>query len=91
MVITSHHEDVDGPDLTLLFDVPPAVSRERLERAVGDGRELDKFEREREDFFVRVRDAYLARAKAEPGRIRLIDASGDQAQIRKLIEPHLKF
>ena len=62
------------PDLTLLFDVPPAVSRERLERAQSAGRELDKFERERADFFVRVRDVYLERAAREPDRFRVIDS-----------------
>ena len=34
------------PDLTLLFDVPPAVSRARLAKAQREGRALDKFERE---------------------------------------------
>ena len=35
-----------NPDLTLLFDVPGAVSRERLDRMSARGRALDKFERE---------------------------------------------
>ncbi len=75
------HDDC-RPDLTLLFDVPPAVSRERLERAVGDGRELDKFEREHDDFFVRVRDAYLARAAADPARFRIVDSTQTREQVR---------
>jgi dTMP kinase len=66
------HDDC-RPDLTILFDVPPAVSRERLERALAEGRELDKFEVEREDFFLRVRATYLARAAAEPARFRVVD------------------
>ena len=54
------------PDLTFLFDVPPAVSRARLDQARVGGRDLDKFEREEEAFFARVRAAYLDRATAWP-------------------------
>ena len=76
------------PDRSFLFDLPYDAARKRL---ASTGKALDRFEREDRAFFERVRDAYLARARAEPGRIRVIDASGDQAQIRKLIEPHLRF
>lgn len=75
------HDDC-RPDLTLLFDVPPEVSRERLERALAEGRELDKFEVEREDFFLRVRGAYLARAAAEPARFRIVDSAQPREQVR---------
>ena len=75
------HADCN-PDLTLLFDVPPEVSRERLERNERDGRVLDKFERERAGFFGRVRNAYLERARAEPHRFRVIDSSRDVALVR---------
>jgi dTMP kinase len=64
-----------NPDLTLLFDVPTAVSRERLTRAQEHGRELDKFEREAGAFFERVRNAYLELAQAEPARFRIVDSS----------------
>jgi dTMP kinase len=76
------------PDRTLLFDLPPTVSTQRL--AVS-GKALDRFEREDRAFFDRVRNAYLERARAEPGRVKVIDASGDQVQIRKIIAQHLKF
>ena len=71
-----------NPDLTLLFDVPSATSRERLDRMQARGRELDKFEREAKAFFERVRDAYLARAAAEPARFRVIDATRPSADVR---------
>ncbi len=74
------HDDC-RPDLTILFDVPPAVSRERLERALAEGRELDKFEVEREDFFLRVRATYLARAAAEPARFRVVDSAQSREQV----------
>ena len=44
------------PDLTYLFDVPPAISHARLKLAQSEGRELDKFENEASAFFERVRD-----------------------------------
>ncbi len=70
------------PDLTLLFDVSTAVSRERLTRAEANGRTLDKFEAERQDFFERVRAAYLDRAAAHPSRFRVIDSTRPIADVR---------
>jgi dTMP kinase len=70
------------PDLTILFDVPIAVSRERLERSQAKGRELDKFEREEHAFFERVRNVYLERANNEPGRFRVINAARPLAEVR---------
>jgi dTMP kinase len=76
------------PDRTLLFDCPYDVSRKRL---AASGKKLDRFEREEQAFFDRVRNAYLARAKAEPNRVRLIDASGDHESVRKALAKHLAF
>ena len=59
------------PDHTLLLDMPVA---DGLTRA-GARSEPDRFEQERHDFFERVRETYLARAKQEPDRIHVIDAS----------------
>jgi dTMP kinase len=59
------------PDMTLIFDVPVSVGRERL----SDGRPLDKFEKQQSQFFERVRAIYLARAAAEPARCRVIDST----------------
>lgn len=67
-----------GPDLTLLFDVAPEVAESRRAQA----RTADRFEQEQAAFFARVRAAYLERAKAEPGRIRVIDASHGIEPIR---------
>lgn len=71
-----------NPDLTLLFDVPSAVSRERLDRMAAKGRELDKFEREALAFFDRVRNAYLDRAAADPRRFRIVDAVRPLPEVR---------
>jgi dTMP kinase len=59
------------PALTVLFDVPPAVSKARLEGLKAP----DRFEREQQDFFARVRQGYLDLAQAEPGRFVVLDAS----------------
>ena len=75
------HNDCQ-PDLTILFDVPTTVSRERLERAQEGGRELDRFEREERAFFERVRDAYLARAAADPVRFRVVNAARPLSDVR---------
>lgn len=60
------------PDRTLLFDIDV---RQGLDRAGQRPRPADRFESEREDFYHRVRQTYLARAQAEPHRFRVIDAA----------------
>ena len=59
------------PDLTLLFDVPIEVARERLDAE----RTLDKFEQEQADFFAACRNEYLRRAAQFPDRIKVIDST----------------
>ena len=58
-------------DLTLYFDVPVTISRQRVQSA----RVADRFELEPDLFFERVRQAYLQRAKQFPERIRVVDGS----------------
>ncbi len=74
------------PQRTLVFDCPYEVAQERL---AASRRNLDRFEREDRAFFERVRGAYLARAKAEPARMRVIDATADIERIRAAITGHL--
>ncbi len=74
------------PDLTFLFDLPPEVAGERI--AV-QGRNLDRFEQERADFHVRVRQAYLERATAAPHRIQVINANQPLELIKKQVEESL--
>ena len=74
------------PDLTLLFDVPLEVARERLDAT----RTLDKFEREQEEFFARCRAEYLRRAAQFPQRFAVIDSTqsieATQDKIREALE-----
>jgi len=71
------------PDLTLIFDLDPAVAARRL---AGTGNAPDRFEREKADFFERVRNAYLRRAAADPCRVQVIDASQTPDEIRKELQ-----
>lgn len=58
------------PDLTLLLDIEVAAGMARA----GARSAPDRFEQEQHVFFERVRACYRARAEAEPGRFRVIDA-----------------
>jgi dTMP kinase len=69
------------PDRTLVFDCSFEISRKRLQ-----GKTLDRFEREDRAFFERVRAAYLERSRAEPQRIRVVDAGLPLPEIRKALE-----
>ena len=74
------------PDLTLLFDVPLEVARERLDAT----RTLDKFESEEAAFFQRCRNEYLRRARESSGRMVVIDSTrsidGVRAQLASALE-----
>lgn len=67
------------PDATFLFDIDPATA---AARQGARARQADKFEREAQDFHLRVRNHYLERARAHPGRIHVIDAAGTLEDVR---------
>jgi len=65
-----------APDRTLLLSLDPQVARARaFDRGAAAGEAPDRLEREGDEFFARIREAYLALAAAEPGRVRVLDAS----------------
>ncbi len=64
------HPDLKA-DLTLLFDLPVEISIERLSK----NRILDKFEKESESFFNRLRNVYLDIARQNPNRYKIINAN----------------
>lgn len=74
-------------DMTFIFDLPPEVG---LARVAARGEGHDRFEREKLDFFKRVREAYLQRAALAPERYAIIDASQSvqevQAQLAAVLE-----
>jgi dTMP kinase len=77
------------PDLTLLFDLDPAEGFRRIGR-----RRLDHFERQALAFHRRVRRGYLDIQRAEPKRVRLLDASRSPAEVgaevRRVIDELLR-
>ncbi len=72
------HADLQ-PDLTLIFDVPVEVARQRLANNVT----LDRFEQEQSDFFERVRAGYHKRVQQNPQRYAVIDAAQSLEQVQQ--------
>jgi dTMP kinase len=68
------------PDLTLLFDLNPAVGFRRI------GRRRDHFERLTLAFHRRVRRGYLEIQRAEPKRVRVIDAAATPSAIAAQVQ-----
>jgi dTMP kinase len=78
------------PDLTLVLDLPPAAG---LARGAARGGEETRFESKGPTFHARLREAFLAIARAEPRRCVVIDATGPEeavaAAVWKAVRPHL--
>lgn len=71
------------PDITLIFDLVPAVGLQRAQ--LRGGKAEDRYERKGADFHQRLREGFLAIAKAEPDRCKVIDASQSIAQVSEQI------
>lgn len=70
------------PDLTILLDVPPEVSRARLAaRQAATATQADRIEQAGEVFHRRLRDGFLELARAEPDRFAVIDSSGEREAV----------
>lgn len=65
------------PDITFVFDIDVETSMQRV------GAEKDRMESEGKEFFNKVRNGYLAIAKQEPERVKVIDATKTIEDIRK--------
>jgi dTMP kinase len=66
------------PDRTLLLELDPALGRTRQDHR---GEAPDRLEREADAFFAAIARAYAQLAAAEPGRIRILDASAPPEQV----------
>jgi dTMP kinase len=73
------------PDLTLWFDVEPAVAAARRARA----RASDRFEAEDLAFFERVRAGYKARMEQSPARFARIDSTLEKSAVQRQIDAAL--
>jgi dTMP kinase len=83
---TAVHPELE-PDCTLLFDLPAAAG---LARARGrSGSNADRFEAETVSFFEKARAGYLALAKAEPNRFRVVDALAPLAEVERAVSAAL--
>ncbi len=74
------------PDLTIILDAPVDVGRERA----GQRSAPDRIEQEKNDFFERVRSAYLDLANLHPERICTVDANQPLAQVQQQIKQQLQ-
>ena len=59
------------PDLTFVLDLPPEIGQQRQQKGRSH---RDRLDRESLETHEKVRAGYLAAAKAEPHRVKLIDA-----------------
>jgi dTMP kinase len=69
------------PDLTLLLDLPVETGLARAAKRS----EPDRFERQKLEFFQRVRQAYLEIARQQPARVKIVDASLELDQVQQQI------
>jgi dTMP kinase len=74
------------PDVTVLLDLDPSVARRRLD---ADDKPFDRLEAEKAEFHVRVREAFLALADAEPERFLVVDAALPRDEIQARIRARI--
>jgi dTMP kinase len=68
------------PDLVIYLDLHPEQAFARIER------DLDRIESQGDDFHVRVHNGYLGLASRFPERFEVVDASGDESQVRERVK-----
>jgi len=76
------------PDVTLLLDLDPEIGLARAWRGIGNGEREShesRFEEEDLSFHRKVREGYLERARKDPDRFHIIDASGTETHVRDRI------
>jgi len=81
------------PDLTVLFDLSVDESNVRTRRRSNEKQRGDRLDAETEDFHIRVRDAYLRLADAEPGRIKVVETNRPveetHERVKEIVVPFL--
>lgn len=74
------------PAVTFLFDVKVQVGLQRIQqRNIASGVQSDRIEREETAFHERVRSGYLAIAKKNPGRFKVLDGTLEQNRLSDLV------
>jgi len=74
------------PNLTLLFDLDVSIGMQRTKKRS----DADRFEREEINFFEKIRNTYLERAKNEPQRFRIINSASSLKNVKEQIVTILK-
>jgi dTMP kinase len=77
---------VRQPDVTVWFDLPPAIAAQRLAGA----RVPDKFESQPQAFFEQVAGGYAARMQADPGRFLRVQADRTREEVWRQVEDGLR-
>ncbi|GAB6069829.1 dTMP kinase [Thiomicrorhabdus hydrogeniphila] len=75
------------PHTTFIFDLPIEIG---MARVASRGGETDRFEQEKQDFFEKVRSAYLKRAEMAPERYTVLDASQPLEKVQSDIVKRLQ-
>ncbi len=75
------------PDLTLFLRLHPEMAADRI---AAEGRAADRFEGEGLELQRRVAEGYERIAAAEPERIRVVDAGGESATVRRAVRAQLE-
>jgi dTMP kinase len=82
------------PDLTLFFDITIETATERMSTRDQTNAVENRMDRETAEFYSRVRDSYLAIAKSEPDRFKIVDANGSpdetHAKVFEIVSGFLK-
>ncbi len=69
------------PSLTIVYDVPPTISKRRIRQRASDV--PDRMERENIDFYKKIRQGYLMLAQSMPERIVVIDGTQTETEIER--------
>jgi dTMP kinase len=82
------------PDLTVLFDLSVEDSTARTRRRINGKQKGDRLDAEADDFHLRVRDAYLAIARAEPERVKIVETNrpveDTHEHVKAIVVPFLR-
>ena len=74
------------PDMTILLDLPVECGFERTSKREQTAGKFDRFEQEKIEFHRTVRNTFLQLAKANPERIKVVDATRSQEAVAHEVE-----
>jgi dTMP kinase len=82
------------PDLTVLFDLSVDDSTARTRRRSNGKQKGDRLDAEPDEFHTRVREGYLAIARAEPERVKIVETNNPvevtHERVKEIVVPFLR-